>query len=202
MRSLTIAALSAALFFALASAVSPSLAFAQSSVATATLFHDTDSDGVLGSSGDNVIDSVVVNSNGSYLLDADMCTDCGVVVDGWGWDDPEIDSVGGMIAGDGQAPTAGTATFWLDTDLDGVFGSSGDVSLTSMDLDAIGEYEITEVSFADAGLVIDGWGWDDPEIDYVGGTLDGWGWDDPEIDSGATTDWGFGDDEIDSGAYH
>ena len=136
------------------------------------------------------------------------CANCGAVVDGWGWDDPDIDSVGGLILGDGMAPTSGAATLWLDTDNDGVFGSAGDTMIASTALDPSGAYELINVSFESAGMVIDGWGWDDPDIDSIGGQLAGWGWDDPDIDGAETPvnrngdnqiDWGFGDDEIDWG---
>ncbi len=212
MRSLASIALSSVLFISILSGLTPHTADAQSpsAIASITLYHDSNGDGVFGSARDHVIDSAEVGPSGVFSLNSNGCMNCGVVVDGWGWDDPEIDSVGGTILGDGAFPSAGTATLWLDADSNGIFGTAGDTQIASGSLDSLGAYAMENVSLQNTAVVIDGWGWDDPEIDVIGGTINGWGWDDPEIDevvvpirkvgaSSAEIDWGFGDDEIDWG---
>jgi len=199
MRSLSVALSLTVLLATAAVFATPNTTFAQSpsAIATISLWNDTDADGQYGSAGDVLLDQGNVNADGSYSLNATGCDDCGAVIIDWGWDDPEIDSVGGIGKADGNPLSSGEVKFWYDSDNNGVFGTSGDSLASSTTIDP--DFAIENVTFGSAAVVITGWGWDDPEIDSISGTILGWGWDDPEIDSQTTEiDWGFGDDEIDA----
>ncbi len=110
------------------------------------LIRDADTDGVLGTSGDETLDSTEADATGDYALGALPGTSgvFGIVIElppGYAVPNPR----GHVIdCGPGSAnPCVGALVYYYtDDDADGTFGSSGDTLLDSTSTDSNGDYTL------------------------------------------------------------
>ncbi len=110
------------------------------------LIRDADADGVLGTSGDETLDTTAADANGDYALGALPGTSgvFGIVIElppGYAVPNPG-GRINDPVSGGSNPYVNATVLYYADDDADGVFGSSGDTLLDSTTTDSNGDYTL------------------------------------------------------------